>query len=63
MRDYKNVKLANQVLQIVNCSLNARSDLMKGNNNYPIVFKTLLENSSNFIVTELLKDLPELCKN
>lgn len=30
---------------------------MKGNKIYPAIFKNLFENSSSFLITELLKDL------
>jgi len=36
---------------------------MKGNKVYPILFKTLADNCSAYLNTELIKELKDQCKN
>ena len=63
LKEFKNVKLANQVLQIVNCCLNGRDFNASGKDKQAMInlFKKCEESGSGFISSDIVRDLGKQC--
>ncbi|CDW74171.1 UNKNOWN [Stylonychia lemnae] len=62
-KDFKSIKLANQIQKMLLNILNMKEDKLKGNKNYLALFKILLENGSNFIMQDVHRELKKQCKD
>lgn len=57
LHHYKNLKLANQILQMINSMITQRSDFGKGNKGLNSLFQTMNDASIEFINTLITKNL------